>query len=115
MEEEFSSRYYRRIIKMVVSFRSTTTSLVCHHKNLWTYDGSLTALYGIFRLPSRMTIICSEEINKLGIISPFPPTDTIKNLIDEIVKSFVFGNRNRTEVRHFSLFLRMSVQLVLYN
>ncbi|CAF3497537.1 unnamed protein product [Rotaria sp. Silwood1] len=83
---------------MVDSFRSTATNLVCHHKNLWTYDGSLTMIYGIFRIPSRMTIIRLEETNKLVIISPFPPTNIIKNLLAQIgeVKYIVIPNKHHT-------------------
>lgn len=71
---------------MVDSFRSTATALVCHDTNLWTYEGSLTMAYGIFRVPSRMTIIRLSNSNQLVVISPFPPTDTIKGLLAEIGK-----------------------------
>ena len=71
---------------MADSFRSTATSLIKYDENLWTYEGSLTVAYGIFRLPSRMTIIRLPETNHLVIISPFPPTDMIKNLLAQIGK-----------------------------
>lgn len=69
---------------MVDSFRSTATSLVHQDTNIWTYEGSLTMLNGIFRLPSRMTIIRLVQSNGLVVISPFPPTTTIKTLLAEI-------------------------------
>ncbi|CAF4969513.1 unnamed protein product, partial [Rotaria sp. Silwood1] len=83
---------------MVDSFRSTATTLIYHDKNLWTYEGSLTMLYGIFRLPSRMTIIRLSQTNKLVVISPFPPTNIIKSLLAEIgeVKYIVIPNKHHT-------------------
>lgn len=72
---------------MVDSFRSTATNLIRHDTNLWTYEGSLTMMKGIFRLPSRMTIIRLAQSNQLVVISPFPPTNIIKTLLAEIGKS----------------------------
>jgi len=69
---------------MVDSFQSTATTLIRHDANLWTYEGSLTMLKGIFRLPSRMTIIRLAQSNRLVVISPFPPTNIIKTLLLEI-------------------------------
>ena len=71
---------------MVDSFRSSATALIRHDANLWTYEASLIALYGIFRLPSRMTIIRLAQSNKLVVISPFPPTTLIKTLLAQIGK-----------------------------
>lgn len=73
---------------MADSFRSTATTLVQHDTNVWTYEGSLTMMSGIFRLPSRMTIIRLPSSNQLVVISPFPPTNTIKALIAEIGESY---------------------------
>nr|AEN94427.1 phosphatidylinositol 3-kinase vps34 [Philodina roseola] len=81
---------------MADSFRSTATTLIQHDTNIWTYEGSLTMLNGIFRLPSRMTIIRLAQSNRLVVISPFPPTNTIKTLIAEIVQYIVIPNMHHT-------------------
>ncbi|CAF2053554.1 unnamed protein product [Rotaria magnacalcarata] len=83
---------------MVDSFQSTATTLIRHDANLWTYEGSLTMLNGIFRLPSRMTIIRLAQSNRLVVISPFPPTNIIKTLLLEIgeVKYIVIPNIHHT-------------------
>jgi len=60
---------------MVDSFR------IRHDQNLWTYEGSLTMLHSIFRLPSRMTTIRLSQSNQLAV---FSPTNIIKKLIAEI-------------------------------
>lgn len=74
---------------MVDSFKSICTRLIYHDTNIWSYEGSLTMLYGIFRLPSRMTIIRLPSSNDLAIISPFPPTELIKGLLAEIGQFFL--------------------------
>ncbi|UJR20112.1 hypothetical protein I4U23_023246 [Adineta vaga] len=83
---------------MVDSFRTTELSLIHHDTNLWTYEGSVTMLYGIFRLPTRMTIIRLSKSNQLVVISPFPPTDILQTLLAEIgkVQYIVIPNEHHT-------------------
>ncbi|CAF1413857.1 unnamed protein product [Adineta ricciae] len=83
---------------MVDSFLTTATALIQHETNLWTYEGSVTVLYGLFRLPTRMTIIRLSKSNQLMVISPFPPTDLLQTLLAEIgqVQYIIIPNEHHT-------------------